>query len=121
GTTYDFTLTVTGSGVVNVSANIDANAATDAAGNGNTAAAQFNRTFNNANPTVTITPVSPDPRNTSVTSIDIVFSKPIVPTGFTLADLTLTKDGGANLLTGAQTLTTSDNKTFTLTNLAGLT
>jgi subtilisin-like proprotein convertase family protein len=70
-------------------------------------------------PNVTITPVSPDPRNTSVGSIQIVFNEPV--TGFDLGDLTLTRDGGANLLTGAQTLSTVDNTTFTLGNLAGIT
>lgn len=70
-------------------------------------------------PTVEITAVSPDPRASAVSAITIVFNKPV--TGFDLADLTLTRNAGANLLTGSQTLTTSDNQTWTLGNLAGLT
>ena len=47
-------------------------------------------------------------------------SEPV--TGFDLADLRLFRDGGPNnLLSAAQTLTTTDNITWTLGNLAGLT
>lgn len=42
-------------------------------------------------------------------------------TGFDVGDLQLTRDGGSNLLTGAQTLTTGDNAVYTLGNLTGLT
>ncbi|MGE3818021.1 MAG: hypothetical protein AB7I30_01165, partial [Isosphaeraceae bacterium] len=70
-------------------------------------------------PTVDIVDVTPDPRNTPVGSITIVFSEAV--TGFDLGDLALTRNGGPNLLTGAQTLTTADNVTFTLNNLTGLT
>ena len=38
-----------------------------------------------------------------------------------MADLSLTRNGGANLLTGAQTLTSGDNINWTLGNLSGLT
>ena len=51
-------------------------------------------------PTVDILDVTPDPRNGAVGTITIVFSEPV--TGFDLADLTLTRNGGANLLTGAR-------------------
>ena len=64
-----------------------------------------------------ITAVAPDPRNTAVSSIQIVFNKPV--TGFDLSDLTLKLNVGANLLTGAQTLNSADNMTWTLGNLAG--
>ncbi|MDQ5846908.1 MAG: Ig-like domain-containing protein [Acidobacteriota bacterium] len=92
---------------------------TDAAGNAPAGGASDAWTMDAAAPTVDITDVTPDPRNTSVSSISIVFSEAV--SGFDLADLTLTRDGGANLLTGAQTLTTGDNITFTLGNLSGLT
>ena len=55
--------------------------------------------FDNAGPTVTIQAVTPDPRNASVTSVLISFSEPV--NGFNLADLTLTRNGGGNLLTPA--------------------
>ncbi len=69
-------------------------------------------------PTADIVDVIPSPRNTPVASVEIVFSEPVF--GFDLSDLVLDKsnDGLGNLLTGAQTLTTSDNQTFTLNNLA---
>jgi hypothetical protein len=71
-------------------------------------------------PTATIGAVTPNPRTTPVSSMTITFSKPVV--GFDLSDLQLTRGGSAtNLLTSSQTLTTSDNITFTLGNLAGLT
>src|SRR5439155_283078 len=70
-------------------------------------------------PTVLILDVTPDPRNTAFTAMTIVFSEPV--TGLNLADLRLTRDGGGNLLTAAQTLTTADNITWTLGCLAGLT
>ncbi|QDU19695.1 Calx-beta domain-containing protein [Urbifossiella limnaea] len=70
-------------------------------------------------PTADVTDVTPDPRATAVPSVTIVFAEAV--TGFDLADLSLTRDGGANLLTGSQTLTTSDTVTWTLGNLSGLT
>ena len=72
-----------------------------------------------APPTADVVDVSPDPRPTSVSSIAIVFSHAV--TGFDLANLTLTRDGGANLLTSGQTLSTSDNIHWTLGNLRGIT
>jgi CSLREA domain-containing protein len=114
---YTFDLTPTSPGAV--SADIAAGVAIDLAGNTNTAATQFNRTFDPSALSVTITPVAPDPRNTSVSSIQIVFNKAV--TGFDLPDLTLKLNGGANLLTGAQTLTSGDNITWTLGSLSGLT
>ena len=55
-------------------------------------------------------------RTTSVSSETITFSEPVA--GFTAADLSLKLNGGANLLTTAQTLTSSDQTTFTLNNLS---
>jgi CSLREA domain-containing protein/uncharacterized repeat protein (TIGR01451 family) len=72
-------------------------------------------------PTADITDVSPDPRNTLVGSITIVFSE--VVQNADLGDLTLTLNGGGNLLPGPgpATLTTSDNITFTLNNINDIT
>ncbi len=107
GTDGTYVLTLTSGGIA------------DNAGNGLAAGASDTWVFNGAAPTVDITDVTPDPRNTAVSSIAIVFSEAV--TGFDLADLSLTRDGGGNLLTGAQTLTSGDNITFTLSNLSGLT
>lgn len=73
----------------------------------------------NTNPVGDIIDIAPDPRFIVVSTITITFDEAV--TGFDLSDLALTFNGGPNLLTGAQTLTTLDNITFTLGNLAGLT
>ena len=49
----------------------------------------------------------------------ITFNEPVA--GFSLSNLQLTCNGGANLLTGGQTLTSTDNQTWTLGNLSALT
>jgi len=66
-----------------------------------------------------IADVTPDPHAVPVDEIAIIFSRPV--SGFDLGDLTLTRDGGGNLLTGSQTLTTSNDMLWTLGNLAGVT
>lgn len=55
----------------------------------------------------------------SVSTLKITFKKAV--SGFDLSDLVLTRDGGANLLTSAQTLTTRDGVAWTLGNLSGVT
>lgn len=69
--------------------------------------------------TMFIVAVSPDPRTTAVSAVSIIFSRAV--TGFTIAGLSLTRDGGGNLLSGSQSLTTSDNITFSLSGLATIT
>jgi hypothetical protein len=70
-------------------------------------------------PTVSVTPVSPDPRVVKVDQITIVFNEAV--SNFDLSDLKLQRNGGGNLLTGAQTLSTNNGITWTLGNLGGLT
>jgi Ca2+-binding RTX toxin-like protein len=62
-----------------------------------------------------------DPHGTvgSPSTLKITFKKPV--SGFDLSDLVLSRDGGANLLTSGQTLTTRDGITWTLGNLSGIT
>ena len=67
--------------------------------------------------TVSIAAVA-SPRNSAVSSLTITFNEAV--TGFVMADLQLQRDGGAVPLSGA-TLTSSDNLTWTLGNLASLT
>ena len=45
-----------------------------------------------------ITPVSPNPRNAPVTTVDVTFSVTVDLATFTPADLTLTDNGGPNLI-----------------------
>jgi len=66
-----------------------------------------------------IAEVTPDPRNEPVDQLQISFSAAV--SGFDLADLTLARDGGPNLLAGTETLQTTDQITWSLSGLAGLT
>ena len=65
---------------------------------------------------VEITPIDPDPRNTSVETIVFTFESAV--DGFDVSDLTLSLDGSLNLLDGTETLSSVDQVTWTLT-LAG--
>jgi subtilisin-like proprotein convertase family protein len=76
-------------------------------------------TVDTAAPTAAIVPVSPDPRTSPVASIDIDFSEAV--SGLDLSRLTLTRDAGSNLLSGAQTVSSGENISWTLANLATLT
>jgi hypothetical protein len=75
--------------------------------------------FDTAAPVADVLDVLPDPRTTGADTITIRFDEPV--RGLDLADLSLTRNNGANLLTGAQTLSSADGATWTLSNLAGLT
>src|SRR5690349_5471744 len=72
-------------------------------------------------PSMEIVSVSPDPRNSGVSNVVFKFSEPVV--GFDVEDLILDRafDDHVDLLTGAQTLTTSDQIRWTLNGLSGLT
>ena len=83
GTTYTANITPTGQGTVTVS--VASNVATDAATNGNTAATNLTRVFDNVAPTVTITSSSTDPTNISPIPVTITFSEAV--TGFVVGDI----------------------------------
>ncbi len=68
-----------------------------------------------------ITPVSPNPRNTAVSSIDVTFSEPINTSSLSPGALTLTDDGGANLINGGVSLMLVSGDTYAIGGLAGLT
>lgn len=63
--------------------------------------------------------IQPNPRTTPLAQLQIAFNEPVV--GLTLANLHLTRNNASDLLTNAQTLTSSDGTTWTLSNLSGLT
>ena len=70
-------------------------------------------------PVATITPLNPNTVTTGPNTMQIVFNEAV--SGLTISSLSLSRSGGPNLLlTGSQTLTTSDNTTFTLGNLSSL-
>ena len=68
-----------------------------------------------------VTAVSPNPRHTAVSSVDVTFSEPVDLTTFTYADLTLTDNGGANLITSAATISLVSGSTYQINGLSGLT
>ncbi|MCY2955347.1 MAG: lamin tail domain-containing protein [Planctomycetota bacterium] len=70
-------------------------------------------------PTVRITAATPDPRNTPVAKITIVFSKQI--TNFTVSNLSLVRDTTSILLSSATLSQGADTVTWTLANLSSLT
>jgi hypothetical protein len=75
----------------------------------------------NAAPVVqSISPISPNPRNFPVTSVTVLFSKAINPATFGNQALSLTLDGGANLINSSVTVTPQSATTFTIGGLGSL-
>jgi len=68
-----------------------------------------------------LTAISPNPRNTSVSAIDVTFSEPINTTSLSPGALTLTDDGGSNLINSGVSLTLVSGDTYQIGGLAGLT
>ncbi|MFI5455434.1 MAG: beta strand repeat-containing protein [Isosphaerales bacterium] len=66
-------------------------------------------------------PVSPNPRNSSVSSLNVTFNRPINLSSFTTGNLTLTDNGGANLIAGSVTITFVSASTYQVGGLTGLT
>jgi hypothetical protein len=85
GDTYTADITPTGQGAVTV--DVGGSVAQDAAGNNNTAATQFNITYDTADPTVAISSGESDPTNNSPFSVTIQFNE--VVTGFVVGDITV--------------------------------
>ena len=73
-------------------------------------------------PTVTnVGPASPNPRNTSVSTIDVTFSEPLRADTFDLSDLALTFNGGGNLINSGVSITFVSGTTYRVSGLAVLT
>jgi hypothetical protein len=70
-------------------------------------------------PTASIVAVNPDPRTTPVSSFSLQFSE--VVSGLNVSALSLTLNGGASLLTGAQSVSTLDGVTWSLNSTSGIT
>ena len=104
---YTLTVTASGSGI------------RDSVGNVMTADVAGTFVIDTSAPTVDIVDVSPDPHGSPVDEMQIVFNEKV--TGLTVPDLGLSRDGGANLLTGANSLTSTDAMTWTLGGLSALT
>src|SRR5208283_2205186 len=68
-----------------------------------------------------IAPVSPNPRNTLVSSIDVTFGEPINTSSLAPGALTLTDNGGANLINTGVSLALVSGNTYAIGGLAGMT
>ncbi len=97
--------------------------ATDNAGNVQATPAAAQETVQIILPlTITsIAAVSPNPRNTTVSSIDITFSVPIKLSTFIDSSVTLTDNGGGNLITSAVTFASVHGSTYQINGLSSLT
>jgi hypothetical protein len=67
------------------------------------------------------TPVAPDPRTEPVSSVDFTFTTDILPGDFDYNDLSLTFNGGGNLIAPSVTVTSLGGNAYRIGNLAGLT
>jgi hypothetical protein len=67
-----------------------------------------------------IAAVSPDPRSTTVSYVNVLFTTSIDPASLSSSDFILTRNGGANLLTGKEVITGS-GASFRINGLSGLT
>jgi len=66
-------------------------------------------------------PVTPDPRNTPVASVEVEFSEPLAPGSFGLEDLSLTLDGTPIDLSSGAAITPLSDSLFRIDGLAALT
>jgi hypothetical protein len=99
GSVYTFDLVPAGQGLV--TADIAASVAQDVAGNGNTAATQFSRTYDSVAPTVTINQAAgqADPTGVSPINFTVVFNEPVTGFGDSAADVTIAGTAGATTAT----------------------
>ena len=72
-------------------------------------------------PTITSISTVANPTNTAVATVDVTFNKPIDLTTFTSSNLSLRRDGSANLITNAVTVTLVSGSTYQISGLVGLT
>ncbi len=120
GNTYTFNLVPSSNGTV--TANINAGVATDAAGNGNTAATQFSRVYDNVQPTVSISSTAPNPTNSGSIPVTVTFSESV--SNFLAGDVTV-GNGTLNSFSGSGNIYTfniapSSNGAVTVDVAAGV-
>ena len=70
---------------------------------------------------VSIAPVTPTPRNTPVSSVNVTLNEPARAGGFTASALTLTDNGGPNLIDGGVTMTLVSGSTYLINGLSTIT
>jgi hypothetical protein len=103
GTVYTADITPAADGLVTV--DVGAGAAQDAAGNNNTAAAQFSVTYDGTPPTVSISTSISDPTNISPFTATFSFSEAV--TGFILGDITVGNGAASNFTPVSGTIYTA--------------
>ncbi len=72
-------------------------------------------------PTIASVSSVSSPQSSAIGSVDVTFSEPIDPSTFTTANLSLTLNGGANLINSAVTITQDSPTTFTVGGLSSIT
>ncbi len=100
---------------------VDASQVKDATGVTGVGAVTIAWDLNTASPTVTAITAPSGSVNVPVDTIDVTFSEAIDPTTFTTAALSLTRNGGANLITPAVTIQQFSATQYRITGLTGLT
>ena len=93
----------------------------DAAGNTGSADTLLDVFADLARPSAVLTPVVPALRNTPVSSITVTFSELINPAAFTREDLTLRRQGGANLINAGVQIGNVISNQYQITGLTALT
>jgi len=104
GMTYSIDITPIADG--NITIDVAAGAATDEAGNGNNAAAQFSLVSDLTAPTVSISSSITGPTNASSIPVTITFSEDV--TGFDITDLTAGNGSVSNFVATSGTVYTAD-------------
>ncbi len=99
GSAYTFDLVPAGQGLV--TADIAAGAAQDGAGNDNTAATQFSRTYDSIAPTVMIDQASgqADPAGVAPINFTVLFNEAVTGFGDSAADVTISGTAGGTTAT----------------------
>jgi hypothetical protein len=92
----------------------------DAAGNTSVPSTALSVTIDTAAPAADVVDVSPDPRTSGVASINVVFNEAVA--GLDAGDFDLTRNGGADLLTGSESVSSNDGGiTWMISGLSALT
>ncbi|MEN6449607.1 MAG: Ig-like domain-containing protein [Thermoguttaceae bacterium] len=101
---------------------LNANGILDVAGNNGTGSASTTWVMDTTAPTVTdVVDVSPDPRTTAVSTVDVVFSELLNLSTFTYDDLSLTRSGSNVTLNGNVTTSYVSGTTYRISGLSALT
>jgi hypothetical protein len=70
---------------------------------------------------VTVAAVTPNPRTTPVETLDVTLTEPVLPAGFTYADLNLTRDGSPVDLDATVTISHLSGNTYRIAGLSAFT